>query len=160
MERRNDVTIQEIIRDRSLPEPNTGCWLWTAGLDNHGYGQLTHRHGHNGKAYRVSYEAFVGSIPKGLTLDHRCRTRCCVNPDHLEPVTLAENKRRGMSFAAIHARKIVCPQGHSLSPESGNVRIYRTSRVCKTCHRLHEAARQQRRRAGFLPLKPGFQKTR
>ena len=73
------------------PEPNSGCWLWT-GADTRGYGAL----GKNGLAHRVSFEMHVGPILPGLTLDHLCRTPACVNPAHLEPVTLAENVRRSL----------------------------------------------------------------
>ena len=73
-------------------EPNSGCWLW-AGADNGvGYGKYRGKYAH-----RVAYEAARGAIPEGMFLDHLCRVRCCVNPDHLEPVTNVENIRRGMA---------------------------------------------------------------
>lgn len=74
-----------------------GCWIWTAGVGNHGYGRLRKRVGDNTieiLAHRYSYERFVGPIPDGLTIDHLCRVRRCVNPMHLEPVTRAENTLR------------------------------------------------------------------
>ena len=73
-------------------EPNSGCWLW-AGADNgEGYGKFRGKYAH-----RLSYERHKGPIPDGLHLDHLCRMPCCINPDHLEPVTNAENARRGMA---------------------------------------------------------------
>lgn len=70
------------------------CWLWTASTDGHGYGQFW-----NGErrmpTHRWAYEQARGPIPEGLQLDHLCRVRRCVNPDHLEAVTQAENIRRG-----------------------------------------------------------------
>src|ERR1019366_4519713 len=77
-----------------LPEPNTGCWLWTGGLNRGGYGQFMTPP--CTVAHRVAYELFVGPIPEGLQLDHLCRVRSCVNPQHLEPVSQQENIRRGL----------------------------------------------------------------
>lgn len=73
------------------------CWLWTGGVGR-GYGIFyrgADRGGSFTVAHRYAYEALVGPIPAGLTLDHLCRVRGCVNPAHLEPVTQAENVRRG-----------------------------------------------------------------
>jgi hypothetical protein len=70
---------------RYIPEPNTGCWLWTAGLMPDGYGTVFPT-GHRGKqwrAHRLAYVLFRGDIPKGMQVLHRCDTRACVNPDHL-----------------------------------------------------------------------------
>jgi len=77
------------------PEPNSGCWLWTGCCEEKGYATIYKDNwkGHR-PAHRFSYETFVGPIPHGLHIDHKCRVRCCVNPDHLEPVTVAENNRR------------------------------------------------------------------
>jgi hypothetical protein len=74
------------------------CWNWTASTDGKGYGQVAlGRNGGKqrlGRAHRVVYELLVGPIPEGLTLDHLCKNIICVNPDHLEPVTMGENVRR------------------------------------------------------------------
>lgn len=72
-----------------------GCWIWQrAMLGNTGYGQIS-VHDKPVGAHRVFYEKFKGAIPAGLDIDHLCRVRACVNPEHLEPVTRAENLRRG-----------------------------------------------------------------
>jgi hypothetical protein len=75
----------------------TSCWIWRKALSPGGYGRK-----HDAEkdvsmmAHRWTYVKYVGPIPEGLELDHLCRQRDCVNPDHLEPVTSAENKRRGL----------------------------------------------------------------
>lgn len=66
-----------------------GCWMWLGRVGTDGYG----RFGHD-PAHRRIYQLFCGPIPSGLQLDHLCRTRLCVNPDHLEPVTASENLKR------------------------------------------------------------------
>ena len=79
------------------PEPNSGCWLWTAHENGLGYGQFYYKGKPRG-AHRVSYQLYVGEIPEGLVLDHLCRVTNCVNPDHLEPVTQKENLMRGVGI--------------------------------------------------------------
>lgn len=73
-----------------------GCWEWTASRTLDGYGQIHIGPDRQmGYGHRVVYEMLVGPIPEGLQLDHLCRNRGCTRPDHLEPVTQAENLRRG-----------------------------------------------------------------
>lgn len=81
-------------------DPNTGCWNWNKGLNVHGYAKITIWADGASKTYpghRLYYERHKGPIPVGLELDHTCRNRRCVNPDHLEPVTGVENVRRAVS---------------------------------------------------------------
>lgn len=116
-------------------DTNTGCWLWTAAVDKDpGYGRIWdgHRMAH---AHRVVYELNVGPIPDGLELDHLCRVRHCVNPAHLEPVTHAENVRRGAGGVL----KQTCPQGHALLGEVGE-------RRCEIC-------RKEQVRAAYIRLR-------
>lgn len=72
------------------------CWVWVARTNRNGYGRMYHE-GSEKMAHRLCYEAFVGPIPEGYILDHLCRTRCCINPAHLEPVTHSENTLRGQA---------------------------------------------------------------
>lgn len=89
--RRVEIT-KQLLLDRSIPEPNSGCWLWMWAVDGNGYGAICSQ-----LAHRLSYGAFVGPIPPELTIDHKCCVNSCINPDHLEPVTRAENTRRQMA---------------------------------------------------------------
>lgn len=119
------------------------CWEWTGTL-NLGYGSFYQGRGKTRQAHRIAWERLVGPIPRGMVLDHLCRNTRCVNPDHLEVVTLAENKRRGYSKAAMNARKQVCKRGHDLS-NPDNLRP-RKGRSCRLCHNIDEQARAARKR--------------
>ena len=106
------------------------CWLWCGSLKGNGYGEVS-VDGVRSGVHRVVYEALVGPIPEGLQIDHLCRVRHCVNPDHLEPVTPGENIRRGQT-GAHERRKTHCPQGHAYSPENTYRRVD-GHRHCRTC---------------------------
>lgn len=116
-----------------------GCWLWTGTLTK-GYGHVqigSRSDGSRRKVYahRLVYESQVGPIPDGLELDHLCRTKACVNPQHLEAVPHRENVMRGESPVARHARKTVCVYGHPLNEE--NTYLVNGSRRCRICRRDH-----------------------
>ena len=106
------MTFVELLEDRIEPEPTSGCWLWLGERNTKGYPILRSR-GHRRMVHRLLYEECQGSIPLGLTLDHLCRVRSCVNPRHVEPVTNEVNVLRGISWSAVNARKTTCPKGHA-----------------------------------------------
>lgn len=122
-----------------IPEPNTGCWLWAAHSPNNRYGAMSWRGKKRVLAHIISYQIYVGPIPEGLSIDHKCRNTFCVNPEHLEPVTHLENVRRGKE-----ATKLVCKNGHFYS--DGFEYYYRKDgegiryRRCLTCYRLRYPA--------------------
>jgi hypothetical protein len=119
-----------------------GCWIWTAGKSR-GYGRF--KLGDSVTlAHRVSYTWCKGEIPDGLILDHLCRNRACVNPDHLEPVTYQVNLLRGDTISAMHAKKTHCPQGHEYTDE--NTYMYRGSRQCSTCRKIQNDKFNARRK--------------
>lgn len=102
------------------------CWIWKA-KTNHGYGWF-----HFGKrptsAHRLTFIEKYGAIPKNMVIDHICRNRACVNPEHLQLVTRAENVLLGIGFGAINKRKTQCPKGHVLDLIKKN-----GARGCRQC---------------------------
>lgn len=150
--RRNVAPIIDRLWRFISPEPNSGCWLWTGCLVTGGYGGLTVDKQIR-LAHRLIYENFKGAIPKGLQIDHLCRVRCCVNPYHLEAVTLQENLRRGLGNAAailasaeLQKAKTHCPKGHPYSGD--NLVVQRgKDRACRECNRAKCRDYQKRRRA-------------
>jgi hypothetical protein len=108
----------------------SGCWIWLGHVTRNGYGQASIGQ-RQPVAHRAVYEWLRGPIPAGLDLDHKCRVRCCVNPDHLEPVTRLENLARGTGVIAENVARPTCQLGHALvhrTRKSG-----RPYRLCLEC---------------------------
>lgn len=133
----NHMTTKDRVLAKIRKDPN-GCWTWLGGINPKGYGTIMINYKHY-IAHRLVYEFLIGPIPEGLTLDHLCRNRAYVNPEHLEPVTNAENVLRGEGISARNARKTHCKRGHSLEDSyttlcpSGNI-----GRICKKCVKYHK----------------------
>lgn len=136
------------IEDRFWPkvQKTDDCWLWTASKTRQGYGCIStggQRGGHL-MAHRVSWELANGPIPEGLHIDHLCRRPSCVNPAHLEPVTVAENTRRGYAPSLAAARQLAkteCRNGHPYDDANTHI-TKRGSRMCRTCIRERQRARR------------------
>lgn len=130
------------------PRTDAGCWLWISTPGTRGYGQMRSAFGYT--PHRFAYEIFIGPLPNGMTIEHRCHTedaacaggvtcphrRCC-NPTHLEPVSAEENTRRGRRW---QLRKTHCPQGHKY--DEANTYVDRHGhRHCRRCNADRAARR-------------------
>jgi hypothetical protein len=138
------VSDLELLLQRTMPEPNSGCWFWMGTIATNGYGRV-HNFRARGKylaAHRVIYELIRGPVSATLDLDHLCRVRSCVNPNHLEPVTRQVNARRGMCGALTKARYEAmefCRKGHPRSAENLYRRPDGRGTGCRMCLRVASA---------------------
>lgn len=131
----------------------TGCWVWHGSKTEDGYGRF-YAHHIRRKAHIWAYEHYVGLVTKGKELDHLCRNRLCVRPDHLEPVTHRENVLRGNGPAALVARNIAirlarthCKQGHLIDKENSYITPI-GYKECRVCRRVADAKYRASRKGG------------
>jgi hypothetical protein len=127
----------DVMDQRISPCPTTGCWLWMlSGVD--GYGRTSHK-GRLVLAHRMFWTAQNGDIPAGMVLDHVCRTRACVNPDHLRVVTPRQNTlENSIGFAAVNTAKTACPEcGSEYTPT--NRTSGKAGRWCAKCNKRQKA---------------------
>lgn len=145
---------QRLLAQRAI-QPN-GCWHYTGYVNKDGYGRCGYQGRPGQNVHRVAYQVFIGPIPEGMTVNHRCHDddpdcpagycehRRCFNPEHLEAVTIAKNIMNGKTPAAVNAAKTHCDHGHEFTP--GNTFVKSDGcRGCKECRveisRRHEATR-------------------
>lgn len=122
----------------SLILESNECWIWQGNRSRtkctvKEYGMF-HQGGKNRKAHRVSYEHFNASLTEGLTIHHICNNGLCVNPKHLQEMTLRENVLLGNGMGAINARKTHCSKGHEFSEDNTN--YSGNHRSCRICNKI------------------------
>lgn len=135
---RNGIIVRppiDRLRAKLRRDPKTGCDEWTGALDRKGYARIAMGAHRNAQAHRVAYEAERGPIPPGLTIDHLCRNKACCNPDHLEPVTFAENTRRENAQRPVETH---CRRGHEWT-EANTYYQNGGKRACRACRRVRDA---------------------
>lgn len=145
--------------DKVSPEPMSGCWLWIGATNEDGYGRIIPGGADSKKprlAHRVSFHLFRGPIPNGREINHKCRVRCCVNPDHLEAVTRTQHLKidadifeRGLKKGRAtvrrnQQRRTHCKYGHALTKD--NLTNEKNRRRCLTCARRHWRTYGKKRR--------------
>ncbi|MGQ4513709.1 HNH endonuclease [Streptomyces sp. DW26H14] len=126
--------------------PTGFCWEWKASIKPNGYGQFGVASGRVVYAHRYAYELLVGPISEGADIDHLCRNRACVNPDHLDPVDRRTNLLRSpITLPGSAARRGACRRGHPWTPD--NTRFESGHRICRSCRNASKRVAYQMRSA-------------
>lgn len=139
---RYDRSLEQRFSEKYEIDALSGCWLWLAGINRDGYGHLRDA-SKTLSAHRVAWELHCGAIPDGMEIDHLCRVRRCVNPDHLEVVPHAENVRRGEPATKTH-----CKNGHPYDDKNTYWKPDKFRggrRQCRVCNRAAVAALKARK---------------
>lgn len=127
-------------RFMSKIDSSSGCWLWMGPINRDGYGKFTVRR-ITVAAHRFAYQELISPIPDGLTIDHLCKHRNCVNPAHMEPVTMRENLLRGDTIQARNHKKTHCLNGHPFDDK--NTIWFYGWRQCRECLINRKAAKRR-----------------
>jgi hypothetical protein len=152
--------ILERFEAKFIPEPNSGCWLWTSAVNSGGYGTFSIRHSKSVMAHRFAYEIYKSEIPHGLEVDHRCFNRQCVNPDHLDAVSRKINVHRALYHRVVEpAKKVIpkthCRRGHEHNEENSYFQDLgngRRQRFCRRCRAIADSNRHSKKRSKINAL--------
>lgn len=128
------MSVEQRLLSKVKNNPDTGCMEFMGSLYKNGYGQLWNGK-RNEQTHRISYRLYVGEIPDGKEIDHLCRNRCCVNPNHLDLVSHQENIARSHTVMGENHRKTHCIRGYSLSVENLIITKQNT-RQCRICSNM------------------------
>lgn len=116
------------------------CWPWLGYKTQKGYGVFFKKGTGNIRAHRFAYELWIAPIPEGLTIDHLCKQPDCVNPNHMEPVSISVNTLRGVGLAPTYVKRTHCNYGHPFDLFNTYKRKD-NSRRCRTCEQIREKKR-------------------
>ena len=141
MPRTYTKTPPEVRMARRTTRTPDGCLIFDGTPNNSGYG-LFYDGNKERLAHRWAYEHHYGPIPAGLVINHLCRQKMCVNPEHLEAVTQRDNTRYSDEALGIRSGATHCPHGHEYTPDN---LVKGKHRKCKTCHRERAAAQRKER---------------
>jgi hypothetical protein len=143
-----DRFFSKVNKEGPVPEyrPDLGpCWIWNGTVGKDGYGVFSISRNVTRGAHRLSFLIAYGPIHNQLQIDHLCRVRLCVNPNHLEAVTSRVNTLRSYSVSAKNSQKTHCLKDHEFTEENTYIRVgEKKGRTCRECHRI----RMQKRRHG------------
>jgi hypothetical protein len=147
-------TVAERLWPRFELKPDTGCWMWQGADNGKGYGQIW-MNGRMRRVHRIAYLLTFGPLPADKQIDHLCRERACLNPEHMQVVSNRENVARGNGPGALAARTNRCKNGHEFTPENTYHYTHSQSkgggpgRRCNTCHAATNRAYKQRQKAAL-----------